>query len=203
MKTASRQAGFNILELMITMMIAGLVLGIGVPSFTQFIANSRMAGAANDLTTSIHTARTEAVKRRGTVTICASSNWSDANPDCDLGGGTTGWIVFADVNGNVSVDGGDTVVLAHPPLNASLTFAFDDVSAPYIQFGGNGFPQTAAAGTPISNIQLCDERGDVSTGDDGSGNEVAAGRWLQIGVTGRPQLYRLRADVQASPIGGC
>lgn len=200
---AQRQAGFNLLELMISMMIAGLVLGVGIPSFTQFLGNSRMAGAANDLTTTIHAARTEAVKRRGTVTICASSSWADAAPDCDLGGGTTGWIVFADVNGDVSVDPGDTVILAHPPLNDSITFSFDAGSTPYIQFGGNGFPQAAAAGTPISNMQLCDERGDVSTGDDGNGNEVAAGRWLQVGVTGRPQLFRLRADVQANPIGGC
>lgn len=203
MHTRSRQAGFNLLELMITLLVAGLVLGMGIPSFTTFLANNRMAGAANDLVTSIHMARTEAVKRRATVSICASSNWADADPDCDLGGGNAGWIVFADADGDVSVDAGEDVVYAHAPLADGITFGFDAGSLPYIQFAGSGFPQAAGVGAPITNIILCDGRGDESTGGDGNGNEVAAGRWLQVGPTGRPQLYRLRDDVQGNPAGGC
>ncbi len=198
-----RQSGFNLLELMIALLIAGMVLGFGIPSFTAFIANNRMAAAANDLVTSIHVGRTEAVKRRQTVTICASSTWADANPDCDLGGGGGGWIVFTDADGSVSVDGADTIIVAHPPLAQGITFNIGGAETPYLQYAGSGFPQTAAAGTPISDIQLCDERGDVSTGQDAAGNEIAAGRWIAIGATGRPQIYRLRADVQGNDIGGC
>ena len=196
----ARQAGFNLLELMITLLIAGMVLGFGIPSFTQFIASNRMAAAANDLVTSIHAARTEAVKRRQTVTICASSTWADASPDCDLGGGGGGWIVFFDANGDVSVAAGDTVIVAHAPLAEGISFQIDPLSVPYLQYGGNGFPRTAGAGTPISNMQLCDDRGDVDTGGG-----VAAGRWIQIGITGRPQLFRMQAEVQsaANPVGGC
>jgi type IV fimbrial biogenesis protein FimT len=195
---ARRQSGFNVLELMMTLLIAGMVLGFGIPSFTQFLASNRMAAAANDLIASIHTARTEAVKRRQTVTICASSNWATAAPDCDLGG--AGWVVFFDANGDVSVDAGDTIIAAHGPVPDRVTFDIDPASVRYMQYGGNGFPRTAGAGTPISNIQLCDDRGDTDTGGG-----VAAGRWIQISVTGRPQLYRMQADVQgaANPIGGC
>jgi type IV fimbrial biogenesis protein FimT len=193
-----RQDGFNLLELMITVTIAAVVLGIGVPSFTEFVANNRMASAANDLVTSIHTARTEAVKRRGTVTLCASSDWNDGSPDCDLGAADAGWIVFFDADGDVSVDPGDTVIFTHPPFAQGITFTIDAGAQGYLQFGGNGFPQTAAAGAPITNVQLCDGRGDRDTGAG-----IAAGRWIQIGITGRPQLYRMRADVQANPNGGC
>jgi type IV fimbrial biogenesis protein FimT len=198
----SNQSGFNLLELMVTLLIAGLVLGFGMPSLAAFMSNNRMAGVANDLVTSIHVARTEAVKRRGIATMCASSNWADDNPDCDLGGDARGWIVFADVDGDVSVDAGDTIVLTHaPPANVNVFV--DAASRPYLQFGGNGFPRTAAAGLPITNFVLCDDRGDASTGEDTNGDEIAAGRWIAIGITGRPQLYRLRNDVQASPVGGC
>jgi type IV fimbrial biogenesis protein FimT len=193
---AARQAGFNVLELMITLMVAGVVLGVGVPSFTQFLANNRMAAAANDLISSIHTARTEAVKRRQTVTVCASSDWANASPTCNLAG--AGWIVFFDADGDVNVDAGDTIITTHGPVPDRITFAIDAASVRYLQFGGNGFPRTAAAGTPISNIRLCDYRGNANTGGG-----VAAGRWIAIGVTGRPQLYRTQAQVQANPIGGC
>lgn len=193
------ERGFNILELMVTLTVAAVALGLGIPTFTEVLANNRMAGAANDLITSIHTARTEAVKRRATVTLCASSNWSDANPNCNLGGGAAGWIAFFDANGDVSVDApGDTVILAHALLPDGITFDIDAGSVPYLQFGGNGFLQTAAAGTPITNMQICDDRGNKDTGGG-----IAAGRWIAIGVTGRPQLYRMQAEVQGSPIGGC
>jgi len=193
----ARQGGYNLLELMVTLVIASMVLGIGIPSFTQFLANNRMAAAANDLVTSIHTARTEAVKRRQPVTLCASSNWSDAAPACDLAGGT-GWIVFIDANADASVDGGDTVVQTHAPPAQGINLAVDAAAARYIQFGANGFPQQAAAGPAITNIQLCDERGNADTGGG-----IAAGRWIQIGPTGRPQTYRMQGEVQGNPVGGC
>jgi hypothetical protein len=133
--------------------------------------------------------------------MCASGNWNDPAPDCDFAAGG-GWIVFADVDGDASVDAGDTVVLAHPPLQ-NVVVSTDPGSTAYVQFGGNGFPRTAAVGTPVTNFQICDDRGDVATGQDTGDNEIAAGRWIAIGVTGRPQLHRLRADVQANPVGGC
>lgn len=197
MKHPRTQRGFNLLELMTTLTIGAVVLGIGVPTFTEAVANNRMAGAANDLVTSIHAARTEAVKRRAVVTLCASSNWADANPDCDLAGGT-GWIVFFDADGSVSVDAGDTVILAHAPLHSSIMMDIDAGASPYLQFGGNGFPQAAGVAAPFTNLQLCDHRG-----DDDTGAGIAAGRWIALGATGRPQLYRLQADVQGNPIGGC
>ena len=202
------QRGFNLLELMFAVLIAGITLGIGIPSFNQFTANSRMAGAANELMTSIHVARTEAVKRRVPATLCASSDWASEDPGCDLDSGT-GWIVFADVDGDVVVDDGDVVLQSHAPLAEPLSFEFDVASVAYLQFGPGGVPRTAPAGTPISNIQICDNRGDVATGrtpptaGDEEGREIAAGRWLQINAAGRPQVYRTRDEVQANPIGGC
>jgi len=192
-----RQRGYNLLELMITLTVAGVVLGIGIPSFTQFMDNSRMAAAANDLVTSIHAARTEAVKRRQAVTLCASSDWSSASPSCDLAGGR-GWIVFVDNNANASLDGSDTLLLALAAPADGVQISVDAGAARYIQYGGNGFLQPAAAGTTFTNIQFCDHRGNADTGGG-----VAAGRWVQIGPTGRPQVYRMQAEVQGGPLGGC
>jgi type IV fimbrial biogenesis protein FimT len=198
----NRQAGFNLLELMVTMTIAAVVLGVGIPSFSEFLANNRMASAANDLVSAIHVTRTEAVKRRATVTLCGSSNWAAANPACDLASGT-GWIVFFDADGDASVDAGDTVLQAHAPLATGVTFDFDAGASRYLQYGGNGFPQQSGGLVPITNILLCDDRGNATTGKDSDGSNLAAGRWIAIGVTGRPQIYRSQALVQASPVGGC
>ena len=46
--------GLTLIELMTTVLVAALVLGIGVPAFTDFIASNRMATAVNDITSTIH-----------------------------------------------------------------------------------------------------------------------------------------------------
>ena len=83
------------------------------------------------------------------------------------------------------------------PMKIALMVAFL-VALPYILYGANGFPQAAGVGPAINDIQLCDARGDHDTGGG-----VAAGRWIQIGPTGRPQTYRMQAEVQGNPVGGC
>lgn len=193
----SRQGGYNLLELMMTLIVAGIVLGVGVPSFSEFMATNRMVSATNDMVTSIHFARTEAVKRRLPVTLCASSNWNSATPSCSLGSGT-GWIVFVDNNANAALDGSDTLLHSQAAPASSVQASFDSGALRYIQYGGNGFPQQASAGASLANIQFCDNRGNKDTGGG-----IAAGRWIQLGPTGRPQVYRMQSEVQSNPLGGC
>src|SRR6187431_233223 len=100
----SRQRGFTLWELLMTLLVAGILLGIGVPNMMQFSRNAAMTAAANDFVTATLTARTEAVKRQAPVTLCLSDNPTDANPTCVAGNvsdsATRGYVVFVDENGN-------------------------------------------------------------------------------------------------------
>ncbi|UCG74370.1 MAG: GspH/FimT family pseudopilin [Chromatiales bacterium] len=205
------QKGFTMIELMITLLVAALVLGVGVPNFQQFLANNRMATATNDVVTALHAARSQAVKRRGNVSICPSANWNAPNPTCSpLGQLGDGHIVFADCSAanpcgapNLAVDGFDVVLRVRGPLPQGVApLVTTDAAGPeYFSFGPTGFPRTAAGfPAPIANLQLCDDRGNHNTG-----NNIAAGRWLQVTPTGRPQVYRDIAYVQGAqnPLGGC
>ena len=95
-----RTRGFTLLELMVVVVIAGLLLGLGVPAMGDFIRNSRMTSAANDVMAALHYARSEAIKRRVPVTVCTSSNALNATPSCANSNLLSGWIVFVDNNGN-------------------------------------------------------------------------------------------------------
>jgi prepilin-type N-terminal cleavage/methylation domain-containing protein len=95
-----RTHGFTLLELMFVLVIAGILLGIGVPAMGDFIRNGRMTGAANDVLVAMHYARSEAIKRRLPVVMCTSDNALDAEPACADSAELTGWIVFVDNNGN-------------------------------------------------------------------------------------------------------
>jgi prepilin-type N-terminal cleavage/methylation domain-containing protein len=91
------QHGFTIYELLITMLMIGIILTIGVPSMTGFMQNSRVTSTANDLHSSFYLARSEAARSKSNIMICASANSMDAEPVC---GGTfnDGWIIFIDLN---------------------------------------------------------------------------------------------------------
>ena len=203
--------GFTVIELMITVLVAAIVLGVGIPNFQEFLANNRMATSANDVITALHAARSEAVKRRANVSICPSANWDAVNPQCNpFGRLSDGHIVFQDCSAaapcgapNLQVDGFDVVLRARGPLPGGIAplVTTDAGGAEYFRFSATGFPRVAQGfAPPIANIQLCDERGNQNTGAD-----IAAGRWIQITPTGRPQLYRDLAFVQGgqNPLNGC
>jgi len=45
---AGQHRGFSLLELMVTVLVGGIVLGIGVPSFMEFQRNNAMTTQANE-----------------------------------------------------------------------------------------------------------------------------------------------------------
>jgi len=205
-----RQAGFNIIELMVVLFVASILISVGLPAMTNFMANNRMAAASNEVSASLHMARSEAIKRRANVSVCPSSNWNAASPSCTLTGDlANGWIVFIDsiapAAPDLSVSGAE-VLYARGPLNDDIIMTVADAGAviagnKFITFGSSGYPLTAVGGNnSVFNLQLCDHRGNI---DIGGG--IAAGRWIQMTRTGRPQIHRERSEVQAgsNPAGGC
>ncbi|HSC67495.1 MAG TPA: GspH/FimT family pseudopilin [Cellvibrio sp.] len=85
--------GFTLIELMITLAVAAIVLGIAVPSFNSTILDSRSAALGSELTVAVNFARAEAVKRATRVSICPSS---DGAACLTSGDWAKGWLVFTD-----------------------------------------------------------------------------------------------------------
>ena len=76
-----RSRGFTLIELMVVVALAALLLGIGVPSFTGFIAGQRVKTAASDFSMAAVFARSEAIKRNADVTVTAVSSGADGWKD--------------------------------------------------------------------------------------------------------------------------
>lgn len=75
---AENQYGFTLIELIITMAILAVVIGMAVPSFQSLSAEQRVKAASESLAMSILFARSEAIKRRAGVDVSQlDSSWNN------------------------------------------------------------------------------------------------------------------------------
>lgn len=151
MKTQRKiQAGFTLIELIVSMAIAAIVLSVGVPTFRGVMLDGGMASNANRFVASINLARSSAVRHQRDATICASADYNAATPTC--GGGndwSNGWIVYVDKDRDGAVDA-DEVLTVTEPMNANTTFSSSTVGS--FTYDARGFVDNA------DTIDLCDNR---------------------------------------------
>ncbi len=85
------QVGFTLIELMVTLAVAAVLVGMAAPSFNTMMQNNRAATLGDEVAGAMNLARSEAVKRGARVSICASSNGTGCT-----GNWNQGFIVFVD-----------------------------------------------------------------------------------------------------------
>ena len=77
------KAGFTVVELVVTMAIAAILIGIGLPAFTSFIAQQNLTADANAFLGAVAYARSESTSRSIPVSVQALN----ASNDDEWGGG--------------------------------------------------------------------------------------------------------------------
>jgi type IV fimbrial biogenesis protein FimT len=86
-------SGFTLIELMVTLAVAAIALGIAIPSFNQTMRNNSSSALGSELAGALNYARSEAVKRAKRVSMCASSNGATC---LAANNWKEGWLVFID-----------------------------------------------------------------------------------------------------------
>jgi type IV fimbrial biogenesis protein FimT len=93
--------GLTFIELLVALAIAAILVGIALPSFRSLIRSVQVASAVNTFLADARFARSEAVRRGGSVVLCRSEAPEALSPLCSDGsnstGWTSGWIVFQDL----------------------------------------------------------------------------------------------------------
>lgn len=131
MRRANR--GYSMIELLVTLSVAGVLVSAAIPSFRDYVASSRLSSGTNLLATHLNAARSEAVTRSMPVAVCASADQATCSDSTDW---SSGWIVFTDATGEPGVfDGDDELLHADQPPNRDLSLQSDST---YVRFGTIG-----------------------------------------------------------------
>ncbi|HEU4623254.1 MAG TPA: GspH/FimT family pseudopilin [Steroidobacteraceae bacterium] len=131
MKHATR--GFTLIELMTAILVLGILLGFAVPSYREMTRNNRIAAAQNDFVAALALARSEALRRGRTVSICPSTDGTGCATAADW---KSGWIVFEDADGTLgTVDTKDVVLQKWGALAGETTFTTTATSLTYAPTG--------------------------------------------------------------------
>lgn len=86
-----RLLGFTLYELLMTLTLIAVLVGLGMPSFSGVVARARIRTEIDTLFHAIHVARKESIMRRQVVTICPSLDGLTCRPVKDW---SSGWIMF-------------------------------------------------------------------------------------------------------------
>ncbi|WP_328985014.1 GspH/FimT family pseudopilin [Thiorhodovibrio winogradskyi] len=97
----SSQRGTTLLELLVTISIAAILMGVAVPSFQGMMRTNRIASVTNEMGRALMLTRSEAVSRGTNVSLCNTANPNSTTPSCSGGTWATGWLIKVNSNDEI------------------------------------------------------------------------------------------------------
>ena len=143
------RSGFTLVELIITLAIAGIGLVIGVPSYQGLVERQRASSAMHLLTAHMASARITAITYRIPTVVCPSDRAGGCRRDGDW---SQGWLMFFDADGNRSPDVRQDILRdENAPIHPSLRI-LSSSGRSQLRY----LPDGRSAGSNIS-VRLCRE----------------------------------------------
>ncbi len=123
-------------------MIAGILMALASPALRAVLQNNRAYTISKEFVSMLSYARSEAIKRGVSVSICAASD--NTLSACETGSSYindaswgNGWLVFVDENGDGDLAANGDILRVHSQLpDANMVNSIER----RITYGGSGFP---------------------------------------------------------------
>lgn len=180
------ERGFTLVELMATLVIMAIVITIGIPGLTDFIASQRVRTTTSDLVADMALARAEAIKESRQAIMervaGATSTWKD------------GWRICVDLNGNSTCEATEVRKAATPVPGRTAVCATTADLSDRIVFRPDGRVLRATAPGAGDGIKVSDDNNDSATSNDRI-------RLIFLGISGRASM-EIQDNDTANPTRG-
>jgi type IV fimbrial biogenesis protein FimT len=150
MRARRKPGGFTLLELLITLSIVAILLGLAIPSIGNLLAEARLRGHSSELSLALARARMRAVDLGKSVSVCPNDGSGQCRPGRDW---SRGWVILDDPN----ADG-----VAAPGVQAESVFNVPAGDARISSTAGRPFVTYLADGSSAGSnvtLTLCDPEG--------------------------------------------
>jgi len=172
-----KQHGYTLGELLTAMGVVAILSAVAVPGMQSMVNNNRRVTMTNDLSYTMHVARSEAITRNQQITACPSSNDSSCN-GVDW---NDGWIVFNDLDQSRTPTGDEEILMTVDGIDSMAIYTGDFAdSFTYRPNGRIMVGDDFDANT--GQFTICDARG------------AAQARVLSVSASGRPRLAETQPD---------
>lgn len=172
-----RFQGFSLVEMMVALAVLGILASIAIPAYSTMVLSHNLASQANSLLTSLHLARSEAIKRNARVVACKSASGMDCTGS---GSWQQGWIVFEDTNNNASLDDEEILLRRIQALPAGYSLTGNAPVARYVSYTPLGLTKMTSGAFQAGTLTLC---------HPSAGNGEA--RQIVINISGRPRIQKV------------
>ncbi len=153
--------------------IIAILASVALPAFTDMVRSNRIARASNDFLATLHIARSEAITRNMSVSVCRSNAALTA---CVAGAGSwaDGALVFTDPDSDGTLDTGEEIINSSEPIAGNFEM-YSTVFPAAVTFQSNG--RTALpTGTDTGQWHICEPDSTVIV------------RAIMVNRTGRPRV---------------
>jgi type IV fimbrial biogenesis protein FimT len=147
-----RFGGFSLIELLIALAILGLLVGLGVPSYYDWIASRELANHAEYLAETLNQARSEAVKHSARVNLCKSA---DGKQCANTGTWSAGWIMFADDNSDGRIENAESLIRRDGPPGNGITVTANKPLDSYVSYTGFGYARLLNGALQMGTFVVC------------------------------------------------
>lgn len=144
-------AGFSVVELVVSVAVLLILAAISVPSLSRAFARYQMNDAASRLAGILKLTRFEAIRLNKLV-------------DCQIQQTPSGWVVYSDVNRNQVPDPGEMQDVLTGQITLVPSASVPDPSPIAAPLGGSGYPLTPISGA--NAVVTFDARGAVTSGNN-------------------------------------
>jgi len=146
----NKQAGFTLVEVMVTVAIVGILAAIAIPNYISWLPEKRLRASARDLYSDLQKAKLTAIKRNSNVAVSFTvASCGSPLPPSSIPSPAGSYVVFVDdgqgggtADNNIR-DGAEHIIVTRDMLPgvALCSATFGSTSPPAASFRSRGLPK--------------------------------------------------------------